>query len=127
MKDIITVKSTGDFKLTMRFLRKLNSKAFYRKIEEYAKMGVEALISATPKDTGETADSWDYQIEMTSSSVVIYWTNSVMAGSTPLALLIDVGHGTKNGRWVEGEHYITPAIKPVFEKISDDVWREVTS
>ena len=63
MKDIITVKSTGDFKLTMRFLRKLNSKAFYRKIEEYAKMGVEALISATPKDTGETADSWDYQIE----------------------------------------------------------------
>ena len=127
MKDIITVKSTGDFKLTMRFLRKLNSKAFYRKIEEYAKMGVEALISATPKDTGETADSWDYQIEMTSSSVVIYWTNSVMAGNTPLALLIDVGHGTKNGRWVEGEHYITPAIRPVFEKISDDVWREVTS
>lgn len=127
MKDIITVKSTGDFKLTMRFLRKLNSKAFYRKIEEYAKMGVEALISATPKDTGETADSWNYQIEMTSSSVVIYWTNSVMAGSTPLALLIDVGHGTKNGRWVEGEHYITPAIRPVFEKISDDVWREVTS
>lgn len=127
MKDIITVKSTGDFKLTMRFLRKLNSRAFYRKIEDYAKMGVEALISATPKDTGETADSWDYQIEMTSSSVVIYWTNSVMAGSTPLALLIDVGHGTKNGRWVEGEHYITPAIRPVFEKISDDVWREVTS
>lgn len=127
MKNIITVKSTGDFKLTMRFLRKLNSKAFYRKIEEYAKMGVEALISATPKDTGETADSWNYQIEMTSSSVVIYWTNSVMAGSTPLALLIDVGHGTKNGRWVEGEHYITPAIRPVFEKISDDVWREVTS
>lgn len=127
MKDIITVKSTGDFKLTMRFLRKLSSKAFYRKIEEYAKMGVEALISATPKDTGETADSWDYQIEMTSSSVVIYWTNNVMAGSTPLALLIDVGHGTKNGRWVEGEHYITPAIQPVFEKISDDVWREVTS
>ena len=127
MNNIITVKSTGDFKLTMRFLRKLNSKAFYRKIEEYAKMGVEALISATPKDTGETADSWNYQIEMTSSSVVIYWTNSVMAGSTPLALLIDVGHGTKNGRWVEGEHYITPAIRPVFEKISDDVWREETS
>lgn len=127
MKDIITISSTGDFKLTMRFLRKLSSRAFYKRIEEYAKMGVDALASATPKDTGETADSWDYQIEMTSSSVSIYWTNSNMVGSTPLALLIDVGHGTKNGQWVEGEHYITPAIQPVFEKILDDVWREVIS
>ena len=127
MTNIITIKSTGDFKLTMKFLKKLNSRAFYRKIEEYAKMGVDALASATPKDTGETADSWGYQIEMTSSSVTIYWTNTNMVGNTPLALLIDVGHGTKNGQWVEGEHYITPALRPVFDKISDDVWREVIS
>lgn len=127
MKDIITIKSTGDFTLTMKFLKKLYSKAFYKKLEEYAKMGVEALASATPKDTGKTADSWGYEIEINKSSVVIYWTNDNMVGNTPLALLIDVGHGTKNGRWVEGEHYITPSIKPVFEKISDDVWREVIS
>ena len=89
-------------------------------------MGVDALREATPRDTGKTANSWDYIIEETPDSVTITWTNSNENRSIPIALLIQYGHATRKGGWVSGIDYINPALKPIFEEIAKSAWEEVT-
>lgn len=123
----VKIKHHGNFKNIEKILT-LHPKNRYRSIlEKYGQQGVEALEYATPKDTGLTAFSWSYEIEEKDGSMAIYWKNSNIAGGyANVAVLIQYGHFTKNGGHVEGRDYINPALAPIFDKIADDAWREVT-
>ena len=95
-------------------------------LEKYAKEGVNALAEGTPIDSGETANSWNYEIRATRNGAVIYWTNSNIVNGVPIAMILQYGHGTRNGGYVQGIDYINPALQPIFDKMSNEVWREVT-
>lgn len=118
-----TVK--GDFKKTNSFLKRILKLDFNSLLKRYAEKGVEALFNATPIRTGKTALSWNYEIVKGRDSVSIFWTNSNMEDNVPIAVILDFGHGTANGGYVQGRHYISPAIRPVFDKIADAAWKEV--
>lgn len=124
---MIVVKHKGDFKKTTKFLQKVRSNYIYDRLKKYGQEGVAALAAATPVDSGLTASSWGYEITMTNGSYSINWTNSNVVDGVPIAIIIQLGHGTRNGGWVEGRDYINPAIQPVFDKIANEIWREVTS
>jgi hypothetical protein len=97
-----------------------------KKIEHYAKKGVVALIEATPKESGETADAWDYEIQIDDKRTRIAFTNSnIAANGTPVVVLIQYGHATRNGGWVEGFDFVNPAVKPIFDEMAEDIWKEV--
>lgn len=115
----------GNFPKTGRFLNFLINWDFRHNLEKYAKLGVEALSSATPKDTGKTANSWGYEIVKESGKYTIYWTNSNINQGVPIAVIIEYGHGTGTGGYVQGRDYINPAIRPIFDKIAKDAWEEV--
>ena len=100
---------------------------FFRNLEKYAREGVTALASATPVDSGTTAASWGYEIQKRHGKVSIYWTNSNINNGVPIAVILQYGHGTNNGGYVQGRDYINPAIRPIFDKIADNAWKEVTS
>lgn len=119
-----TVK--GDFKNTNNLLKRIMKLDFESVLDRYAEQGVQALKSATPIDTGETADAWDYEIVKESGRVSIYWTNSNENQGIQIAVILNYGHGTGNGGYVVGRHYISPAIQPVFDQIADAAWKEVT-
>ena len=89
-------------------------------------MGVDALAAATPVDTGKTAASWTYEIEKKNGSYSIVWLNTNVNKYVNIALILQYGHGTRNGGYVKGRDYINPAIQPIFDKIAEDAWREVT-
>lgn len=119
----------GNFSNLERFLTKtLHINALVRPIlEKYGQKGVEALSAATPKDTGKTAESWDYRVEQTDSGYRIVWTNSNVNKGVMIAMLLQYGHGTGTGGWVEGIDYINPAIRGIFSQMADEAWKEVTS
>jgi len=96
-------------------------------LSKYAEEGKAALASATPTDSGETASSWDYIITIKSGRAKITWTNSNDANGIPVAVLIQYGHATRNGGYVQGRDYINPAIKPIFDKIANELWKGVTT
>lgn len=122
---MIIIKHRGNFNNTERFLKK--PRAYYARIlERYGKQGVSALASATPVDSGETANAWDYEVKTTGNSFVLCWTNSNIVNGVPIAIIIQYGHGTRNGGYVQGRDYINPAIRPIFDKISQELWAEVT-
>lgn len=123
---MISFKHKGNFKMTENFL--INAKKFNvsKILKKYAQEGVKELSSATPINTGETANSWDYTIKMSKNSASVTWTNSKMAGDTPLVILLQYGHGTRNGGYVQGRDFINPAIRPILDKIADEAWKEVT-
>ena len=124
----ITFRHRGNFNNTERFLKKAQKSDFFKHLEVYGQMGVDALASATPVDSGLTADSWSYEISKNADDLAIYWTNSnVEKGYFNIALMLQLGHGTRNGGYVEGRDYINPAIQPIFDKIAEDAWREVKS
>ena len=128
MAKTITVKvgDKGDFKKTFKFLRAMKEKRFLKNLDKYGQMGVDALAAATPKRTGLTAESWTYDITDNGEQLIISWNNTnVKKGYYNVALMIQYGHGTGTGGWVEGIDYINPALKPVFDKIADAVWMEV--
>lgn len=123
---MIVVKHRGSFNKTERFLKGV-SRLNYRKIlEKYAKEGVEALSSATPVDTGKTASSWGYEISIGKDTYAIHWTNDNVVDGVPIAIVLQYGHVTGTGGFVQGRDYINPAIKPVMDRIENDLWREVT-
>lgn len=123
---MIVIKHKGDFKNTELFLKRASKFDVKRVLEKYGREGVAALSSATPKDTGLTASSWDYEVIVKDKSYIINWTNSNIVNGVPIAIILQFGHGTRNGGWVEGRDYINPAIQPIFDKIVNDAWREVT-
>ena len=125
MANIIKVKQRGKFKKTHIFFDKMLTISQYRNLESYARRGVEALRVATPKDTGLTANSWYYKIKQTNDGITIEWLNSNVHEGYNIALLIQYGHGTRDGHYVAGVDYINPALKPIFDEIADDAWREV--
>ena len=123
---MIVVHQHGDFKTLTRFLERAKEVVRLGILDKYGKRGVEALAEATPKDTGLTANSWSYKIENRpghSASITFY--NSNIHNGVPIAVILQYGHGTKNGGWVEGRDYINPAIQPIFDEIADSAWREV--
>lgn len=128
---MITISHKGDFKKSLKFLNNLSEKVgigspIRRILEKYGQMGVNALAAATPVDTGKTADSWTYEIEMTDESYKITWLNTNVNKHVNIAMILQYGHGTRNGGYVAGRDYINPAIQPIFDQLADEAWREVT-
>lgn len=124
---MIEVRSTGSFSKTEKMLNKLTKGHYLDNVlNKYGAKGVQALASATPRDTGLTASSWDYEIEYGDGIISIIWTNSnVVDGRANVAVLLQYGHATRNGGFVEGIDYINPAMKPIFDKLANDAWEEV--
>lgn len=124
---MIRMSSTGSFKNTEAFLRKMTTGDIYRSIVAGAEAGVRALADATPLESGLASDSWDYEIERSGKAVTIKWTNSDVENGFPVAIMLQLGYGTGTGGYVQGRDYINPAMKPIFDKIEADVWKAVTS
>ncbi len=123
---MISFRHKGDFSKTERFLKRAKNASRPTNLDKYGQEGVAALSSATPVETGVTAGSWYYEIEKTDGRVKINFCNSNIQNGVPIAVILQYGHGTRNGGWVEGQDYINPAIQPVFDKIAESAWREVT-
>ncbi|MET0464723.1 MAG: HK97 gp10 family phage protein [Chitinophagaceae bacterium] len=117
--------TTGDFTKTTKFLKFLQSGDLYNGLSTYGRRGVDALSSATPIETGETAQSWGFQLGRQNGRYSISWFNTHVEDGVNIAVIIQYGHGTGTGGWVEGRDYINPAIQPIFDKILDDIWRQV--
>ncbi len=124
---MITVKQKGSFRSTDNFLKKVLKLDLRSILEKYGREGVSALSAATPLDTGKTADSWNYEITGGNGTYTICWTNSNVNDHVSIALILQYGHGTRNGGYVQGRDYINPALRPIFDKIAENVWKEVTS
>lgn len=116
----------GDFKKTEEFLKRNKDLDINAILNAYGRKGVEALSENTPKDSGKTAGAWSYEIVKTRKGCSIYWRNANVNQGIPIAILIQYGHGTGTGGYVEGRDFINPAIQPVFDEIADEVWKEVT-
>ena len=127
MSRVIEMRQSGDFKKSLTFLTHLRKKSIRPILEKYGQKGVEALAEATPKATGKTAASWSYEIKMEKTGAVLSWKNANIVDGVPIALILQYGHGTRNGGYVQGVDYINPAMKPVFDAIRDELWKEVTS
>ena len=123
---MITFRQKGDFSKITRFLERAKESVRLGDLDKYGREGIAALASATPVDSGLTASSWYYQIENKNGRATLSFFNSNIQNGVPIAVILQYGHGTKNGGWVEGRDYINPAIQPIFDKIADDAWKEVT-
>jgi hypothetical protein len=123
---VITIKHKGNFNKTEKFFRGVITSDYVRILEKYAKEGVTALAAATPKDSGETANSWGYELRHYPGGVSITWTNSNVVDGVPIAILLQYGHATRSGGYVQGRDFINPALQPLFDKIAEDIWKEVT-
>lgn len=123
---MIVLKNKGDFSKTTNFLKRITKLDYKSILSKYGKMGVDALAKATPVDTGLTASSWSYEIVEANGGATIYWKNSNIVKGVPIAVILQYGHGTGTGGYVEGIDYINPALRSIFEGIADDAWKEVT-
>ena len=123
---MISFRQKGDFSKLTRFLERAKESVKIGDLDKYGREGVAALSSATPIDSGKTANSWSYEITNKDGSVTITFNNSNIQNGVPIAIILQYGHGTKNGGWVQGRDYINPAIQPVFDEIVNNAWREVT-
>lgn len=123
----VSFSHTGDFDKTTQFLQKLKKLDIASVIAKEAERGVAALSRATPHNSGKAASSWSYDIKKTASSVTISWKNSDIENGYPVALMIQYGHGTGTGGYIVGIDFINPAMRPVFEDITQTVWKAVTS
>ena len=123
---MIKFKHKGDFSKATRYFERIKKTPHNINFEQFGKAGVAALASATPIESGLTANSWSYEIEKTKGSVKISFNNSNIQNGVPIAIILQYGHGTHNGGWVQGRDYINPAIQPIFDEITNKAWKEVT-
>lgn len=123
---MISFRQKGDFFKLTSFLEKSKEAVNLGVLDKYGREGVAALASATPIDSGETARAWSYTIERKKGSVAITFKNSNIQNGVPIAIILQYGHATGNGGWVQGRDYINPAIEPIFNKLAEEAWREVT-
>lgn len=123
---MISVTTKGDFKNTEKFLDRAKRINLRNVLNRYGEIGVNALAAATPIDTGKTASSWGYYLEISDESSSIIWTNSNVNKGVNIAIILQYGHGTRNGGYVRGRDYINPALAPIFEDLASDAWKEVT-
>lgn len=124
---MVIFKHVGNFNRMERFLNQLRGAKYLNILEKYGQEGVRALSSATPVDSGKTASSWTYKIERTPSRTIISWLNTNVNEGANIAILLQYGHGTGTGGFVQGRDYINPAMQPIFDTIAQEAWREVTS
>ena len=128
MSNVVTIKTKGSFKNFLSFSDKMLKRDYVKVLDRYAKSGLEALKANTPVDTGKTRDFWYYEIIQDKQGIKIVWKNSnVTSYGTPIVLFIQYGHYTKSGTFIQGIDFINPALKPIFSKIADNIWMEVTS
>ncbi len=123
---MISFRQKGDFSNLNKYLERVKEVAKMGDLDKYGREGVAALSSATPVDTGKTANSWYYKIERQNGSVSINFLNSNINEGVPIAIILQYGHATSTGGWVEGRDYINPAIRPLFDSIAEKAWKEVT-
>lgn len=123
---MISFRQKGDFSKTMRFLGKAKDAVRIGDLNRFGRAGVAALASATPVESGKTAASWYYEVKQSKGSTSITFNNSNVQNGVPIAIILQYGHGTRNGGWVQGMDYINPALRPVFNELAENAWREVT-
>lgn len=123
---MIGFRVKGDFSKLDRYLEQVKEAAKVGILDKYGRAGVAALSSATPVDSGKTASSWSYEIQRQTDSVSIIFNNSNINKGVPIAIILQYGHGTGTGGWVQGRDYINPAIQPIFDQLTEEAWREVT-
>ena len=123
---MITFTQKGDFSRVNRFFEKALNAVKLGELDKYGRMGVDALAASTPRDTGRTADSWKYEITRSNGSATISWYNTNENKGVNIAVILQYGHGTRNGGFVRGRDYINPAIQPVFDQIAESAWKEIT-
>ena len=123
---LVVMKQSGSLKNFEGFLYKNRKRRLYQLLNEYGKQGVELLRDATPVDTGKTATGWDYEIEVSFQGVSLYWVNNNVNEGVPIAILIQYGHATRSGSYVQGIDYINPALRPLFESMATKLWKEVS-
>lgn len=123
---MISFRQKGDFSKLNRYMERIREAVKLGKLDKYGREGVAALASATPVESGLTASSWTYKIVRGGGSVSIQFYNSNVQNGVPIAIILQYGHGTGTGGWVEGRDYINPAMRPVFDEIANNAWKEVT-
>lgn len=123
---MISFRQKGDFSKTLKYLDRIRDPIKMGILDKYGREGVKALSSATPVDSGVTANSWYYKIEKDNKSAKVVFYNSHINKGVPIAIILQYGHGTGTGGWVQGRDYINPAIRPIFDKMANEIWREVT-
>lgn len=123
---MVHFSSSGDLTNTERFLNKITKRKYDDILEAYGQAGVRALSEATPKMTGKTAESWEYDIRRSGGQIEISWNNTNVSNGVNIAVILDAGHGTGTGGYVVGRDYIKPTIRPIFDAIANGVWKEVT-
>ncbi len=116
---------SGNFNKLERFLNRMKSQPYLNVLDDLGRQGVNALAAATPADSGKTASSWDYEVHKGKSQTEIIWTNSNINEGVPIAIILQYGHGTGTGGYVQGRDYINPAIRPVFDQIAERAWKVV--
>ena len=124
---MIRVEHKGDYSKATQYLQKVQKPVRLEILQKYGQKGVQALASMTPVDTGKTAASWYFQAYSGGGKVTLTFNNSNIQNGVPIAIILYYGHGTRNGGWVEGRDYINPAIQPIFDEITSELWREVTN
>ena len=124
MRSVI-IKQSGSLKHIEGFFHKDRTRRVYQLLNEYGRRGVDLLRDATPHDSGKTASGWDYQIQMNSNGISLFWTNNNVKDGVPIAILIQYGHATRGGTYVQGIDYINPALRSIFEEMADKLWKEV--
>lgn len=122
---MIGVTHSGSFKNTERFLKRMSRRQQFPSLDTYGQRGVDALANATPKDTRETSKRWRYQIDQDHTGITISWYNDNEENNIPIAILIQYGHATGTGGYVQGRDFINPAMQPVFDQIADELWKKV--
>lgn len=122
---MIKIRTKGSFRNTERFLKTDRQAKIVRILKKYGEDGVKALAEATPINTGLTAASWNYEITRDGDQYSVFWTNSNIQNGIRIAVILDLGHATGTGGYVEGRNYIKPAIQPVFDDIAESAWKEV--
>lgn len=124
---MISISSRGDFRRTIKSIQRMSEAEIFSALDSYGQRGVSALAAATPQDSGRAAASWDYSVKRSKTSWSIIWTNNDIENGFPVVIGLQYGHGTGTGGWVPGQDFINPAIRPIFDQISQDVWKAVTS
>ena len=123
---MLKITHKGDFSKTIKYMSNVKNAIAHANLDMYGERGVNALKAATPVDTGLTRDSWYYEIRTGKNKTILSFKNSNIQNGVPIAIILQYGHGTRNGGWVEGRDYINPAIRPIFDSITNDAWEEVT-
>lgn len=124
---MISFESSGSFDRTEQFLKKMSSREIFKSLEQHAQAGVKALASASPIDSGLTSTSWGYKIESSKRSTSVTWFNTNTETGVSVVIMLQYGHAVRGGGYVQGQDFINPAMKPIFDKIEADVWRVVTN